>query len=29
VHFGENRGEEAVVLLSSSLFDARKPKAIF
>jgi quercetin dioxygenase-like cupin family protein len=29
VHFGENRGEEAVVLLSSSLFDAGKPKAIF
>ena len=29
VHFGENRGEEAVVLLSSSLFEASKPKAIF
>jgi quercetin dioxygenase-like cupin family protein len=29
VHFGENRGEEAVVLLSSSLFEASKPKALF
>jgi quercetin dioxygenase-like cupin family protein len=29
VHFGENKGDEAVVLFSSSLFDASKPKAIF
>jgi quercetin dioxygenase-like cupin family protein len=28
VHFGENRGDEPVVLLSSSLFDSDKPKAL-
>ena len=28
VHFGENKGDEPVLLLSSSLFDASKPKAI-
>ena len=28
VHFGENKGDQPVVLLSSSLFDASQPKAI-
>lgn len=28
VHYGENKGDSIVILLSASLFDARKPKAI-
>ncbi|MGL6341116.1 MAG: cupin domain-containing protein [Waterburya sp.] len=28
VHYGENQGDSIVILLSASLFDAQKPKAI-